>query len=157
VINLNPLRAESGTLARMSRDADDADHTTFFQLGARNEQGDEPVLSRAAFQLHTFAIVNSVEYGHLGLVPDEYLNAIAAETTIAAAELCANNMWRRIDGGYEVLDRETVQLVVDQSRKMDEDRQFCQATGGHEPRDDNPDLCRKCLAWRPTADDWPTG
>jgi hypothetical protein len=149
-------REGCGTLVRISRDAEDADHTTFFQLGARNEQGDEPVLSRAAFQLHTFAIVNSVEEGHAGFVPDEYLNAIAAETTITAAELCASNMWQRVDGGYEVLDCETVQIVVDQSRKIAADREFCRATGGHEPHDDNPDLCRKCAAWRPTAEDWPT-
>jgi hypothetical protein len=88
-------------------------------------------------------------------VPDEYLNAISAETTIAAAELCAAGMWRRVDGGYEVLDREMVEMAVNQFRKMDADREFCQATGGHEPMDEDPDLCRKCGAWRPTATDWP--
>ena len=80
---------------------------------------------------------------------------IAAETTITAAELCAAGMWQRVDGGYEVLDREAVELSVEQFRKMGEDREFCQTTGGHEPSDDDPDLCRKCLAWRPTAEDWP--
>src|ERR1022692_2717801 len=87
----------------MSRDAEDEDHTTFLQLGLCNSQGDEPVLSRAAFMLHTAAIVNSVDDGHPGFVPDEYLSAIEAETTITAAELCAAEMWRRVSGGYEVL------------------------------------------------------
>ena len=139
----------------MSRDAEDEDHTTFLQLGLCNSQGDEPVLSRAAFMLHTAAIVNSVDDGHPGFVPDEYLSAIEAETTITAAELCAAEMWRRVSGGYEVLDQDTVQVVVDQFRKRDEDREFCRATGGHAPHDDDSDLCRKCGAWQPTADDWP--
>ncbi len=46
-------------------------------------------------------------------------------------------------------------MAVDQFRKMDADREFCQAPGGHEPMDEDPDLCRKCGAWRPTATDWP--
>jgi hypothetical protein len=48
-----------------------------------------------------------------------------------------------------------VDLAVEQFRKMDADREFCSATGGHEPMDEDPELCRKCGAWRPTATDWP--
>ena len=97
----------------------------------------------------------SARDGHPGFVPDEYLNAISAETAIAAAELCAAGMWWRVDGGYEVLDREMVEMAVNQFRKMDADREFCRAAGGREPMDEDPDLCRKCGAWRPTATDWP--
>ena len=93
--------------------------------------------------------------GRPGFVSDEYLNAISAETTIAAAELCAAGLWRRADGGYEILDHEMVQVSVNHVRKMDADREFCQVTGGHEPLEDGPNLCRKCGAWRPTAEDWP--
>jgi hypothetical protein len=139
----------------MTRDAEDEDHTTFLQMGGRNADGEEPVLSRAAFQLHSFAIVNSADGDRPGFVPDEYLNSISAETTVTAAELCTAGMWRRVDGGYEVLDTHLIQVVVDQKRKMERDKEFCAATGGHEPHDGNPDLCRKCRAWRPTADDWP--
>jgi hypothetical protein len=146
------------TLARMSRDPEDVDHTRFLRLeGTRSADGEEAVVSVAAFQLHGFGIVNSVQDGHPGFVPDEYLNAISAETTITAAELCAAGMWERVDGGYRVLDREMVEQVVSFQRKMDQDAQFCQATGGHQPSDEDPDLCRKCMAWRPTADDWATG
>jgi hypothetical protein len=141
----------------MSSKAEDEDHTTFIRLeGGRDGNGEEPIISRAAFQLHGFGIVNSAKDGHPGFVSDEYLSAISAETTITAAELCATGMWQRVDGGYEVLDRDMVEMSVDQFRRMDEDREFCQATGGHEPSDDDPDLCRKCSAWRPTADDWPS-
>jgi len=64
-------------------------------------------------------------------------------------------MWQRVDGGYEVRDQDLVQKAVNQSRRMDEDREFCRATDGHESHDDDPDLCCKCLAWQPTASDWP--
>jgi hypothetical protein len=139
----------------MSRDPEDDDHTTFIQMGFRNDDDEEPVLSRAAIQLHSFGIVNSVEDGLPGFVSDEYLNAISAETSITAAELCACGIWRRVDGGYEVLDQETVKTVVNFSRKMANDREFCRATGGHEPHEKDPNLCRKCGAWWPTAKDWP--
>ncbi len=139
----------------MSSDAEDEDHTTFLQLGAQNANGDEPVLSRAAFQLHSSGIVHSVDEGTPGFVSDEYLNAISAETTVTAAELCATGMWRRVDGGYKLMDEQMVQMAVNAAAKMENNREFCQATGGHEPHEENPDLCRKCGAWRPTAEDWP--
>jgi hypothetical protein len=66
-------------------------------------------------------------------------------------------MWERVDGGYQVLDPEMVEHVTRFQRKMDHDAEFCQATGGHEPSDENPDLCRKCMAWLPTTEDWPSG
>jgi hypothetical protein len=141
----------------MSRDPEDEDHTAFIRLGGSEDAtGDEAVVSRAALQLHAAGIVNSVSDGTPGYVSDDYLNAISAETTITAAELCTAGLWRRVDGGYEVLERELVDMVVDQNRRMDRDKEFCNATGGHESHDDNPDLCRKCGAWRPTATDWPS-
>ena len=140
----------------MGRDSEHDDHTRFLRLeSTRNADGEEAVVSVAAFQLYSFGIVNSVKDGHPGFVSDEYLNAISAETTITAAELCAAGMWERVDGGYRVLDQEAVEQVAGFQRKMDHDAEFCQATGGHEPSDEDPDLCRKCSAWRPTAQDWP--
>lgn len=46
-----------------------------------------PALGRSAFQLHAFAIVNSISDGQPGFVSDDYLNAVTAETTTAALEL----------------------------------------------------------------------
>jgi hypothetical protein len=140
----------------MSRAPEDDDHTRFLRLeGTRNADGEEAVVSVAALQLHGHGIIHSVQDGHPGFVSDAYLNAISAETTITAAELCAAGMWERADGGYKVLDQEMVEHVVGYQRKMDQDEEFCQATGGHEPSDEDPNLCRKCMAWRPTAEDWP--
>jgi hypothetical protein len=62
-------------------DEGNEDETTFIDFEGLG------VLSRAAFQLHSFGIVNSITDGHPGFVSDEYLNAISAETTTAALEL----------------------------------------------------------------------
>lgn len=131
----------------MSRDAEDDDHTTFLRLeGLHNESGEEPVLSRAAFQLHGFGIINSVRDGHPGFVPDDYLNAISAETSVTATELCMAGMWRRTKGGYEVLDRQMLDMAIDADRRQKEMTENCRETGGHEPDPEAPDYCRKCLA-----------
>lgn len=131
----------------MSRNPEDDDHTYFIRIGGADESTDDaPIVSRAAFQLHSFGIVNSVEDGHPGFVSDDYLNAISAETTITAAELCTAGLWRRVDGGYEVLEPELVQMVVDQLRRYDENEKPCEMTGGHEPSGDEHSLCSKCRA-----------
>src|SRR5205809_1074694 len=122
-----------GTLERMSH-AEDDDHTRFLRLeGSHHADCEEVMVTVAAFQLHGFGIINSGEDGHPGFVSDAYLNAVSAETTVTAAELCAAGMWQRAEGGYRALDQELVQHVVSYQRKMDEDARFCQATGGHEP------------------------
>lgn len=139
----------------MSGDPEDDDHTTFLQLGVESPDGEEQILSRAAFQLHTAGIVESVNEGTPGFVADDYLNAIAAETTVTVAELCAAGLWQRAEGGYEVLDGDMLRVATQFTAKMERDEEFCRTTGGHESHDDNSDLCRKCGAWQPTATDWP--
>ena len=57
------------------------DHTSFIQFEGM------PVLSRTAIQLHAAAIASSIEDGQPGFVDDDYLNALAAETTTTALEL----------------------------------------------------------------------
>lgn len=95
----------------MAKDPEGKDHTEF--LAVERGAGDV-VMSRAAYSLHSFAIVNSFRDGWGGdFIPDEYLNAIPAETTITVAELETLGLWRRSedDDGYDVLDAETVAMV----------------------------------------------
>lgn len=136
-----PLMSE-----RWGRPGEDEDHTTFFRLSLSEEEDGTPVVSRAAFELHGFAMVHSVRDGTPGFVSDVYLNAIAAETTVTAAELGTTGLWERDDdrGGYVIHDP-IVQEVVGLSRKVDVDKAFCEATGGHETSEEmGPDLCAKC-------------
>jgi hypothetical protein len=122
------------------------DHTSFIHLeGLTTVEGDPLILSRAAFDLHSFEIMNSVKDGTPGFVSDDYLNAIPAETSITAAELCTAGMWRRVEGGYEVLDQEMVDFAVTTGRRRTDRAEFCAATGGHEPHPEHPEICSKCL------------
>lgn len=129
-------------------DPEDDDHTTFFRMSLSDEEDGTPVLSRAAFQLYGFAMVNSVQEGTPGFISDDYLNAISAETTVTATELCMLGLWERDDerGGYTINDP-MVDEVVRFDQQMDDDKAFCEATGGHETSDESgPSLCAKCHA-----------
>ena len=122
---------------------DEPEGSDFFRLG--DEGHDGPVVSRDAFQLHSFAIVNSVREGTPGFVSDDYLNAISAETTSPAAELCLVGLWERVEDGYSIHDP-MVDEAVRFDDKMHQDAEFCTASGGHEPDQENPELCMKCHA-----------
>jgi len=54
-----------------------------------------------------------VTNGRPGIVSDEYLNAISADTTTTAPELCPAGMWRRVDVSHEVLDPAVVRFAAD--------------------------------------------
>lgn len=98
----------------MGRDFEDEDHTQFLRLeGTGNEEKDDHVLSRAAFQLHSFGMINSVREGNPGFISDDYLNSIAAETTLTAAELVTAGLWERSADGYLVLDPHMLQMLLD--------------------------------------------
>src|SRR5216683_1041974 len=88
----------------------DEDETTFIDFEGLG------VLSRAAFEMHSFGILNSVRDGSPGFVSDEYLNAISAETTTTTLELEAAGLWERRDGGYFVVADDMLRMHL--SRAM---------------------------------------
>lgn len=106
------------------------DHTTFIQFEGM------PALSRAAVQLHTFGIVNSIQDGTPGFVSDDYLNAIAAETTTTALELEAAGMWERRPGGYLIVADELVKVAIDSHERTDRQEAECAQRGEHVPSGD---------------------
>ncbi len=62
--------------------------------------GQEPVMSRAAYDLQVLATGHSASCGHPGFVPEDYLehlDGLAIETTITAVELCTIGMWERVN------------------------------------------------------------
>lgn len=137
-------------------DAEDDDHTTFIKL---TDDDDGAVVSRAGFQLHGFAMINSVRNGTPGFISDDYLNAISAETSVTATELCMAGLWERDQdrGGYNINDP-MVADVVAFHEQMDRQKALCAATGGHETNEESgPDICCKCTAprYRWGADDEP--
>jgi hypothetical protein len=92
-----------------------------------------PVLSRAAFQLHGFGVINSIKDGQPGFVSDDYLNAIAAETTTTALELEAAGMWERRAGGYFIVADEMVKMAIDFNEQSDRQQADCAQRGEHIP------------------------
>jgi hypothetical protein len=66
-------------------------------------------------------------------------------TSLSAVELCVAGLWRRIDEGYEILDRDMLEIAIRSSRRLG-NAALCDATGGHEPDLNSPYVCRKCGA-----------
>ena len=102
-------------------DDEDLEHVSFILMRAEDTfDGQDRVMSRAAYDLQVFATAHSASCGHPGFVPDDYLehlDGFGIETTITAAELCTAGMWERVDGGYRVLDWEAVEVCLDQVRQ----------------------------------------
>jgi len=110
-------------------DAPGDDHTTFIKAEGM------PTLSRAAFQMHTFGGINSIQDGRPGFVSDEYLNAIAAETTTTVLELEATGMWERGEGGYLIVADDMLKIAIDFNEKTDRLEAECAQRGAHLPSD----------------------
>ncbi len=100
---------------------EDPGHLSFIIMrDTETFDGQERVMSRAAYDLQVLATSHSASCGHPGFIPDDYLehlDGLAIETTITAAELCTAGMWERVDGGYRVLDWEAVEVCLDQVRQ----------------------------------------
>jgi hypothetical protein len=129
----------------VDRRGDEAGYTVFVRFGgAHGARPGSSVVSRTALRLHVYAILASIEAGHPGLVTDEYLNAVTAETSVAAIELCTAGLWERSDRGYLVLESETDRVAYEVHRQLEELSDWCRLTGGHVADDEHPGLCRKC-------------
>ena len=106
------------------------------------------VMSRNALNLLLHGTINSVAEGTPGFVSDEYLNAISAETTIAAAELEAAGLWERRPGGYFVRSEDLLQMVIDQNEQVERTQTECAQRGSHTLPEDADDtgwvLCSHC-------------
>ncbi len=101
--------------------AEDPGQRSFIMRATETFDGQERVMSRAAYDLQVLATAHSASCGHPGFVPDDYLehlDGLAIETTITAAELCTVGMWERVDGGYRVLDWEAVEVCLDHVREI---------------------------------------
>jgi len=76
------------------------------------------VMSRAARELRTRGTAHSAVHGHPGLVPDDYLAGLGAQTAITAAGLCTAGLWERVPCGYRVLDGEAIEVCTDRMREL---------------------------------------
>jgi hypothetical protein len=66
-------------------DAEDLEHVTFILMRAGDaSDGQDRVMSRAAYDLRCRATVHSASCGHSGFVPNEYLSGLSMETVDAS-------------------------------------------------------------------------
>lgn len=132
---------------------DESDGDSYLQAG------DLPPLSIPAFQLHTFAIIESFQRGTPGFVADDYLENIAAETTVTAVELETAGLWVRREGGYFVDDDATIDMVLSFNERQSEGAAECLALGRHTPMsDDGPwIICETCHVPLQRPDGKPVG
>lgn len=126
--------------------AEDAAHTTFVRLrrSRSDASSDELVLSRAAMHLHTFGVLSSIETGNPGFVSDRYLNAITAETSITALELCLAGLWERTSCGYRVSDVDTLSVAEQIHGQLNDLAARCTNDGSHIVDPQHPGVCAKC-------------
>jgi hypothetical protein len=130
----SPLNMSAETLRFLDMpNEEDEDETTFIDFVRLG------VLSRAAFELHSFGILNSVKDGHPGFVSDEYLNAISAETTTATLELEAAGLWERRDGGYLVVVDDMLRMLINHNEEQDRLARECQGRGSHIQSNERPE------------------
>lgn len=78
-------------------DGEDREAVAFIRMWAEDTfDGQERVMTKAAYDLQCRATSHSAVCGHPGYVPDdclEHLESLGIETTITAAELCAIGTW----------------------------------------------------------------
>jgi hypothetical protein len=124
---------------------DEAGYPGFVRFDAkRGSVPGDRLVSRGALRLHVYAVLASIEAGRSGLISDEYLDGVSAETSVTALELCTAGLWTRVEDGYRVDESETLRMASEVHRQLEELSQQCRATTGHQPDPDHPGLCRNC-------------
>ncbi|HEY2299814.1 MAG TPA: hypothetical protein VGH43_18940 [Jatrophihabitans sp.] len=129
---------------RDGRRGDDAAYPVFVRFGGASASSGETVVSRQALRLHVYAVLASIEAGCPGRVTDEYLDAVAAATSVDAVELCTAGLWARDGDGYDVVESEVMRMASEVHRQLEDLTAWCRRTGGHEPDTEYPGFCRKC-------------
>lgn len=130
--------------ARVDRRADESAYPVFVRFGGERGRAAGTLVSRGALRLHVYAVLASIEAGRAGRVTDDYLNAVAADTSVDALELCTAGLWTRADGGYQVAESEVMRMAGEVHRQLEDLSARCRASGGHQPDAEYPALCRKC-------------
>lgn len=124
--------------------ASDAAYPVFVRFGGGRGSADDTLVSRGALRLHVYAVLASIEAGDAGFVSDDYLDAVTAETSLDAVELCTAGLWTRERDGYRVLEGEVMRMAREVHRQLEELSARCRGTGGHEADPQHAGACRKC-------------
>ena len=123
---LDGLNHRCATLLSM-RDEDEArdlepEHTRFYRLDhSWSFDGEDHVISVAAYDLHLGGISRSVHDDQPGFVPDDYLGSLGPGTAVAVMDLVTSGYWERVDGGYRIRDWDLLRVAMEHVQMLREE------------------------------------
>lgn len=86
--------------------------------GSETFDGQDHVISAAAWDLHLGAAAHSAHNYHPGLVPDECLADLGPDAASTATQLAASGVWERADGGYRIHDPIMLETMLDRVSEL---------------------------------------
>src|ERR1700712_2940249 len=89
------------------------DRSVFFEVEALRADRSRPILSPASLEVHVRVVDHLAHTTGTNFITDEILDTLAhgRVTTMAAIELSLAGWWRRLDGGYVIVDQELIDAL----------------------------------------------
>jgi hypothetical protein len=89
------------------------DRSVFFEVEALRADQSRPILSPASLEVHVRVVDHLAHTTGANFIADEVLDTLAhgRVTTMAAIELTLAGWWRRLDGGYVIVDQELIDAM----------------------------------------------
>jgi hypothetical protein len=89
------------------------DRSLFFEVEALRADSSRPVLSPASLEIHVRVVDHLAHTTRSNFIADGGLDGLAPArvTTMAAIELSLAGWWRRLDGGYLIVDQELIDAM----------------------------------------------
>jgi hypothetical protein len=89
------------------------DRSVFFEVEALRADASRPVLSPASLEVHVRVVDYLAHTTGSNFIADDVLDTLAhgRVTTMAAIELSLADWWRRLDGGYVIVDQELIDAL----------------------------------------------
>lgn len=89
------------------------DRSVFFEVEALRADKARAVLSPACLEVHVRVVDHLAHTTGSNFIADEALDTLAhgRVTTMAAIELTLAGWWRRLDGGYVIVDQELIEAL----------------------------------------------
>ena len=89
------------------------DRSVFFEVEALRADKTRAVLSPESLEVHVRVVDHLAHTTGADYVPDEILDTLVhgRVSTIAAIELTLAGWWRRLDGGYVIVDQDLIDAL----------------------------------------------
>jgi hypothetical protein len=94
------------------------DRLVFFEVEALRADKARPLLSPTSLEIHVRAVDHLAHTTRSNYLDDAGVDTLGSgpDTTMAALELCLAGWWRRLDGGYLIVDQELIDAMAHSPR-----------------------------------------